>query len=168
MHSELGRHDEAEVILRDDLEVLRRVLGPEHPMTLKTMVWLSSLYHSQGRSEEARSFEIELLKARKSAAERSDPSARPKNRYAWELLTSTSEDLRDPEEALKFALKANEMTGYENPGYLDTLALAYQLSGQIPRAIETQKKALSFLPENAPGRDGYEERLAEFEAALGN
>ena len=48
---------------------------------------------------------------------------------------------------------------------LATLALAQHLTGDTPAAIETQKKALSLLPPDAP-RGAYEAALARFEAAL--
>ena len=40
------------------------------------------------------------------------------------------------------------------------------MTGDITAAIETEKKALSLLPPDAPGRGDYEAALARFEAAL--
>lgn len=55
----------------------------------------------------------------------------------------------NPAKALDYAQKANELTGYQNPNYLDTLALAYASGGDFNRAIETARKALSIaLTEN--------------------
>ena len=81
-------------------------------------------------------------------------------------LTCEPADLRDPETALRLARDACDMTDNANPGYLDTLALAQHLTGDTPAAIETEKKALSLLPPDAPGRGDYEAALARFEAAL--
>ena len=81
-------------------------------------------------------------------------------------LTCEPADLRDPETALRLARDACDMTDNANPGYLDTLALAQHLTGDTPAAIETEKKALSLLPADAPGRGKYEAALARFEAAL--
>ncbi len=59
-----------------------------------------------------------------------------------------------------------EKTGYENPGYLDTLSLAYHLTGDTAKAIETQKQAIALLPEGDSAlRKSLEEALAKFEAA---
>ncbi len=59
-----------------------------------------------------------------------------------------------------------DKAGGVDPGILDTLALAQHLTGDTPAAIESEKKALSLLPADAPGRDDYEATLAKFEAAL--
>ncbi len=58
------------------------------------------------------------------------------------------------------------MTDNANPAILDTLALAQHLTGDNLAAVETEKKALSLLPPDAPGRSDYEAALAKFEAAL--
>ena len=70
------------------------------------------------------------------------------------------------ETAPYLARDACAITHNANPGYLDTLALAQHLTGDTPAAIETEKKALSLLPPEAPGRGDYEAALARFEAAL--
>ncbi len=68
---------------------------------------------------------------------------------------------------MKFALEANEKTGFANPSFLDTLSLAYHLTGDTAKAIESQRKAISLLPEGeSPFRKGLEEALTKFEAAL--
>ena len=61
---------------------------------------------------------------------------------------------------------AADKTGGVHPGILDTLALAQYLTDDTPTAIETEKKALSLLPPDAPHRGDYEAALAKFEAAL--
>ena len=89
------------------------------------------------------------------------------NSQAWLLLTREPETSRDSPTALEIALEVAEETGYENPGYLDTLALAYHLTGDTAKAIENQKKAISLLPEGeSPRRASFEAALAKFEAAL--
>ncbi len=70
-----------------------------------------------------------------------------------------------PKAALPVALEANEMTDHKIPSYLDTLSLAYHLTGDTAKAIENQKKAISLLPADAD-RGEYEAALARFEAAL--
>jgi hypothetical protein len=86
------------------------------------------------------------------------------NSAAWELLTVTPETLRDPAVALEFAIKANDVSRYEVPNQLDTLALAYHRTGETAKAIELQTKAISLLPADA-SRSEYEDRLREYEAA---
>jgi hypothetical protein len=66
-------------------------------------------------------------------------------------------------------LEANDLTGFQNAGFLNTLALAYHRTGDTRQAIETQKKAIALLPDaGARARPRFEQQLAEFEAALGD
>jgi tetratricopeptide (TPR) repeat protein len=60
----------------------------------------------------------------------------------WLLATSEDTSISDPAAAVKFAQKACELTNYEQPETLDTLAVAYAAAGKFPWAIETAQKAL--------------------------
>ncbi len=98
---------------------------------------------------------------------------RPKvlNDYAGDLLTIEAPDLRDPAAALPLAERAcalaEERGTYGRWNYLDTLALAQHITGDTAKAIETEKRALAMLPpEYHQQRKEFEDRLAEFEAAL--
>jgi len=53
------------------------------------------------------------------------------------------EDLQDPAAALPIAQRAVEMDGGQNANILDTLAVAYKMTGHLDRAIETQQKAVA-------------------------
>jgi non-specific serine/threonine protein kinase/serine/threonine-protein kinase len=169
VYKQQGRYDEAESLYREALDTQKRVLGDDHPDTVNTMSMLSGLYEETGKLDEARLLVVELLDWRKKAAEAPNSTASAKNAYAWELLGNDAipADLRDPRTALKFALEANEMTGFEKPAYLDTLAVAYHRTGDTAKAVETQEKAISLLPADSSSlRSGLEKRLVEFEAAL--
>ena len=90
------------------------------------------------------------------------------NRYAWELLTCVPDDLRDPVTALEFAKKAVAASNEQKPAILDTLALAYHMTGDTPRALETQQEALSLLTEDQESyRPEMEANLAKYKATLG-
>ncbi|MCH8880547.1 MAG: hypothetical protein IID34_11775, partial [Planctomycetes bacterium] len=71
-------------------------------------------------------------------------------------LTCVVHDLRDPATALEFAKKAVETSNEQNPGILDTLALAQQMTGDVDAAIETQTKAVALL---GPGPSGLRSEL---------
>ena len=115
--------------------------------------------------DRARSLVSELLATYKKLAETSD-NPESKNAYGWLALTCEPVELRDPVSALRFAIDANKLTGFEIPSYLDTLSLAYHLTGNTPKAIETQNQAIALLPEGDSAlRKGLEEALAKFEAA---
>jgi len=138
-------------------------LGDEHSITLRSVRILADIYRAQGRDDAARPLLGELLEARRDAAQDPDAGPRAKNRYAWPLLTWEPADLRDPQTALEFAVEANELSGFADPRYLDTLALAYHLTGDATRAIDTQRKAISLLPEGDPRHENFRKRLATFE-----
>ena len=64
-------------------------------------------------------------------------------------------------------MQANDLTKHENPLYLDTLALAYHLTGDTGRALETQQEALSLLTEDQESyRPEMEANLAKYKAVL--
>jgi tetratricopeptide (TPR) repeat protein len=64
------------------------------------------------------------------------------NYLAWIKATSKNETFYDPPEALTFARRACELTKYQNPGMLDTLAAALAANGQFDKAAETVDKAI--------------------------
>ncbi|MBL8880264.1 MAG: tetratricopeptide repeat protein [Phycisphaerales bacterium] len=67
---------------------------------------------------------------------------------AWELLNVPPPESRDPAAALKFAQRANELTGYENPAYLTNLARAFALDGQTETAVDVWNKLIAILPDD--------------------
>ena len=163
----LGRYDEAEQLFLESIEVQSRVLGSEHPQTLVQMANLADLYKKTGQMDKARPVVRELLAFRRNAAERPDAGSAEKNAYAWLLLSCEPANLRDPRAALELALDANEMTGFDEPALLDTLALAYHRTGNAAKAIDTQKKAISLVSEpESRRRIEFEDRLREFEKAI--
>jgi hypothetical protein len=83
-------------------------------------------------------------------------------------LTREPAGSRDPAAALTLALEIAAKTESEDHGFLETLALAYHLTGDAPGAVENQKRAIASLPEEkSERRTGMEETLATFEAAVG-
>ena len=64
------------------------------------------------------------------------------NSLGWIKATSKDEEFYNPGEALKFARQACELSEYQNPGMLDTLAAALAANGQFEEAAETIGKAL--------------------------
>ena len=57
------------------------------------------------------------------------------------LIITDRAGVYDPEEAVWLALRACELTGYQDPESLDTLAAAYAATGKFAEAVQTAQKA---------------------------
>lgn len=169
LYSSRGRYEEAERLFRQSLEAKRRVMGMQHRWTREALGGLASVYEQQGRLDEALPLRRELLEYLIASAQQPDCDAATKNEAASELLTAWHADLRDPQAALMLALDANETTRYSNPQHLNTLSLAYHLTGDTARAVEYERKAIALLaPGDSDLRASMEKSLADFQAALEN
>jgi len=73
------------------------------------------------------------------------------NNLAWLLATVNDASVRDADKAVKFALRACELTEHKNPVILDTLAAAYAAAGRFNDAIATAEQAINIV--KASGRN---------------
>ncbi len=90
-----------------------------------------------------------------------DPQqAQPYNNLAWLYATCKDEKLRNPQEALRLALKAVELAPRAAP-ILDTLAEAYYVNKRYNEAMDAITQAISLDPNNA----FYRAQLARFRKA---
>jgi arylsulfatase A-like enzyme/Tfp pilus assembly protein PilF len=78
----------------------------------------------------------------------------PMTEIAWILATHPDAEVRRPQEAVRLAQRAAELTGHRQPVVLDTLAAAYASGGDFERAVATAEQAAELA------RTG-ESRLAE-------
>ncbi len=69
------------------------------------------------------------------------------NNLAWAKANGENELLYDPEEAVRLARRACELTDFKEPALLDTLAAAFSAIGNFPEAVETAEKALELAHE---------------------
>ncbi|MEE8153346.1 MAG: tetratricopeptide repeat protein, partial [Phycisphaerales bacterium] len=160
------RYAEAEPLLVDSYAILVGQSDEGAWETRSARRNIIDLYVAWDKPERARPYVQTNIERARRTAEAPGASANDKNICAWNLLTCEPADLRDPETALRLAREACARTGNANPAYLDTLALAQHLTGDTAAAIETEERALSLLPADAPGRGDYEAALAKFETAL--
>jgi tetratricopeptide (TPR) repeat protein len=82
------------------------------------------------------------------------------NNLAWVLSTSPEEGVRNGERALELGLQACELTKYEKPHILSTLAAAYAELNQFDKAKEWAAKAVDL------GRKENNEQLEQLEKEL--
>ncbi len=64
------------------------------------------------------------------------------NNLAWVLATVEDMNLQNHTKAVRLSQRACELTGYERPGFLDTLAVAYAAVGRFAEAVETTENAI--------------------------
>ena len=64
------------------------------------------------------------------------------NKLAWLLATSPQASLRNGNQAVQLAQRANQLTGGENPVILCTLAAACAEAGRFPEAVTAAQRAL--------------------------
>jgi tetratricopeptide (TPR) repeat protein len=81
--------------------------------------------------------------------------AKAYNNLAWIYATSHDETIRNRERAVSLAIKACELSKFDNAKHLDTLAAAYNSQGNLDKAFEYQVKAFtcSSLEEKKQFRD---------------
>lgn len=69
------------------------------------------------------------------------------NGLAWILATTPQSAIANADQAVKFADRASELTGYQNPVYLDTLAVTHAAAGNFQEAVQWAQKALTLVRE---------------------
>jgi tetratricopeptide (TPR) repeat protein len=70
---------------------------------------------------------------------------RAMNSLAWLLATHKENKFRNPQEAIRLAERACELTNYKDTGIVDTLAAAYASAGRFSDAAATAEKALKLI-----------------------
>jgi tetratricopeptide (TPR) repeat protein len=81
------------------------------------------------------------------------------NRLAWILATTDDMRLQNSSEAVKFARRACELSGYKQVDLLDTLAAAYAAADRFSNAIETAEKAINLA--EAAGKKQIAEKIRD-------
>jgi protein O-mannosyl-transferase len=98
---------------------------------------------------------------------RLDPNRiEPMNNLAWFLAASKKTAVRNPDRAVKLAQRACELTNYNKPELLDTLAVAYAAAGNFDKAVETAEKALELCqsPKQKTLKEEIKNRLVLYKA----
>ncbi len=74
------------------------------------------------------------------------------------LATCKDTTLHNPSEAVKLAAEACLLTGYKQPGLLDTLAAAYGAAGSSDKAAETSQRAFELASSESSTKLGESTR----------
>jgi Flp pilus assembly protein TadD len=107
--------------------------SPENP-ELKTRMEFAIQLEKAGKFAEAIQEDREAARLYPN-----DPIAL--NNLAWDLAANPRQELRNGKEAVQLASKAVELTGQQQPVFIETLAAAYAEDGQFAKAVEMGKKA---------------------------
>lgn len=83
------------------------------------------------------------------------------NNYSWVLATSPDDELRDGKLSIELAIKACELTDYEQAHILSTLASGYAETGDFETARKWAAKAVE-LAEDDEQREGLQEELDSY------
>ena len=88
------------------------------------------------------------------------------NELAWFLAVDPKITVYNPYRATQFAEDACKITHYSDPGYLDTMAVAYAAAGDFSKAIEITEKALELYRSSNQEmlKKELESRLALYKA----
>jgi len=127
---------------------------------------LARAYCVRGRCAETRSAHIDAKIAYEKAHRTSPTYALSLNRLASLLATCPAAEIRDGAMALECAAKACELTHWENPEYVSTLAAAYAAQGEFTAAVNWQTRAIELLPGGLDDghRTKYAKRLHLYES----
>jgi tetratricopeptide (TPR) repeat protein len=107
----------------------------ENPNQPKLHNNLGTLFHSQGDFEKTVYHWDKALQLKPDWTE-------ILNSLSWLRATCQDEKISDPDEAVRLAHLACELTSYKRADFLDTLSVAYAAAGRFAEAVDTAEKAL--------------------------
>ena len=99
----------------------------------------------------------------RNLAARFPNSAAARNGWAWFLATCPDAGSRNGNTAVIEARVACELSRWDDPRYLDTLAAAYAENGEFDQAVKYAARALEKLSEADPDRPQLVRHLAFFQ-----
>jgi tetratricopeptide (TPR) repeat protein len=176
-----GKLDRA---LADFNEIIRRKVQHPAVYTNRGLVWFDKGEYDQALADYSQALQLDskfapawegggtarqaqgnFLKAVQnfSKAVEADPNFHlARNNLAWVLATCPDSSVRNGKQAIVHATKACELTGYQDAGYLDTLAAAYAEARQFEDASQRVQEAILLAGEKE--KAAMNERLKLYES----
>ncbi|MHC2068623.1 tetratricopeptide repeat protein [Bremerella sp. T1] len=146
---------------RKAVEVYNQVLKLE-PENVNAMRGKGDALLSYGKHAEAVETYLNALKIQE------DEEGGILNNLAWVMATSTNDNVRDGEKALKYAVEACEATDYSQAHILSTLAAAHAEKGEFDEARKWSKKAVEVAGGDEAAAEIREHLKNELKAYEGN
>lgn len=159
LQSLLGQHEAA-----INTFAKARTLEPNTPVIA---VVLGEAQYNAGRYAEAvKTLTQGLEKSRHVFGEEHEATLHVLNDLAWMQATCPAAEVRNGSEAVKNATRACELTQWQKPMHLDTLAAAYAEVGDFDSAVKWQKEAIRLLTAEDPASwpAQFAERLRLYES----
>jgi tetratricopeptide (TPR) repeat protein len=127
--------------------------------------YVSRFLLKRGRTEEGTKYAKDGIADLTYLAERPGATAQYLREASIALMVSPILTLRDYPRALRYALRADELSNGKEPTAIAYLAMAYANAGDGPKALQTVERGLAIVPGPAPGekRSGARENLEDEE-----
>ena len=136
-HLYLGRALQTEGRVEEAIQHYRLALQIEQPSQQTTI-----LHYSLGIAFKELNRPRDAVQHLEEAIQLKQDWYAPPAVLAWILATDADDTLLNPRRAVELAQRAVELTQYNDPEMLDTLAAAYAANGQFDQAIRTAEQAL--------------------------
>jgi len=134
VHNTLGRlltlHGQLDQAVNHYTESLK--LKPDEAVIQNN---IAEIYFQQGKNKEALVHWDEALEIRPDMVS-------ALNNMAWLKAVHEKEPFYNPNEAVRLAEQAVELTEHKQPGLLDTLSVAYAAAGRFDEAVEAAEEAI--------------------------
>jgi len=119
----------------------------------------SRLLLEQGRTSDGAKYAKDGLDDLENLADQPGATAQYLREASIALMVTPIPALRDYPRALRYALRADELSNGKEPTAVAYLAMAYANTGDAPKALETVERGLAIVPAAAPGQNPSEARL---------